>query len=271
MSRSSTATGNATPSGGQPPLWTILSEQNNQHSLNVNGKTLTGVSSTGIDRMSICSSHGSSGGYGSSGGSEYSVPRMTTANLTQSTCPDSSYEIIPSTGVQFCRSNNHLSCHNCPQQHHSHHNTNKNMNKANSKPPMPLPIVNPLHSHHLQTQQHQKHPLNLITTQPTTHVGPYENYDIPKTSLKVDSSGKTKATADASAMMITENYDTPKNIQEYLLEDMNSNSQSDGADKYGNYDTPSQMCGCLVGQSKELHIVDDVECPSNNSTLKANK
>ncbi|XP_055382436.1 uncharacterized protein LOC129612705 [Condylostylus longicornis] len=287
MSRSSTATGNATPGGNQQPLWQILTEQNNQNNLTVktiatintnsalvSGNNTSNISTVnvvnGVDRMSICSSHGSSGGYGSSGGSEYSVPRMTT-NLTASTYAESSYESIPAN--QFC-SNNHLSCQNCPP---SKGLLNSNCNKGqNQKPPMPLPIVNPLHTHHTimslqQQQQHQK----CITTQPTNinHIGPYENYDIPKsTNLNSTNSVNSLTGGQISA---AENYDTPKNIQEYLNEDMNSNSQiqqqsslvCDGPDKYGNYDMPAQMCGCLGSTNSN----NQTNPSSNNGTLKANK
>lgn len=73
---------------------------------------------------------------------------------------------------------------------------------------------------------------------PQSHVGPYENYDFPKMSVNVDRT---------STPITTENYDTPKKLQEYLSKDMNSNSNV--IDKYGNYDMPvsigKSVCGCL--------------------------
>lgn len=102
------------------------------------------------------------------------------------------------------------------------------------KPPMPLPI-----------SQHS----GTITNQPggqKQFVGPYENYDIPKTPVQVHA-----LDSKVAASLAMENYDTPKKIQEYLTKDMNSNP---AIDIYGNYDMPAvvnssgtaNMCGCLV-------------------------
>ncbi|XP_059607880.1 uncharacterized protein LOC132255751 [Phlebotomus argentipes] len=82
--------------------------------------------------------------------------------------------------------------------------------KSLQKPPMPLPLSSPAGA----------------------HAGPYENYDVPRTPIALDS----------------DNYDTPKKIHEYLSADVNSNPSSAS---YANYDIPStmgKMCGCL-GQS----------------------
>uniref|UniRef100_A0A1B0DHA4 Uncharacterized protein n=1 Tax=Phlebotomus papatasi TaxID=29031 RepID=A0A1B0DHA4_PHLPP len=79
--------------------------------------------------------------------------------------------------------------------------------KSLQKPPMPLPLSSPAGA----------------------HVGPYENYDVPRTPVALDA----------------DNYDTPKKIHEYLAADVNSNP-SGGS--YANYDIPAtvgKMCGCL--------------------------
>lgn len=72
---------------------------------------------------------------------------------------------------------------------------------------------------------------NAKSPQPS-QIGPYENYDVPRVTTAV-------VTHHA-----TENYDTPKRIQEYLSKDANSNQ----IDKYGNYDMPvsigKSVCGC---------------------------
>ncbi|XP_063695589.1 uncharacterized protein LOC134826997 [Culicoides brevitarsis] len=64
-----------------------------------------------------------------------------------------------------------------------------------------------------------------------SHIGPYENYDVPKIPTLFNTA---------------ENYDTPKKIQEYLAKDLNSNS-SNGIDKYGNYDTPLGIAKAVCG------------------------
>ncbi|GAB0098018.1 uncharacterized protein DMENIID0001_137080 [Sergentomyia squamirostris] len=70
-------------------------------------------------------------------------------------------------------------------------------------------------------------------------IGPYENYDVPRTPIALDA----------------DNYDTPKKIHEYLAADVNSNPN---VSPFGNYDIPAtvgKMCGCLGqpdGTSKPL-------------------
>lgn len=226
MSRSSTGTGNATPGATHPPLWTVLGDQNNQNNL-MTTKSTTAT----IDRVSICSSHGSSGGYGSSG-SEYSVPRMTsmvTTFLYGNSCQKSN----PSTHTCTENSSLHL---NCPQHQHSSTTSHLQEKLRNSNVCMDLPIGNTICNSRLPSSK-------CITTQPT-NIGPYENYDVPKSSFHIESSGNTVLGID--------NYDTPKNIQEYLSEDINSNKATDGPNGY--YDTPAQvgkMCGCLINQQNQ--------------------
>lgn len=219
MSRSSTATGAGTPASGQPPNWSIISE--NHYTTHHHQSQMSGQNGgqpkqmqTGLDRMSVCSSHGS---YGSSG-SEYSVPRLT-CNITNN--HESWYEHIPSP--QPCKNHNATSpCQCCPPR--------PPKPKSAPKPPMPLPIVAPLHS-------------LMVSSGHMSHVGPYENYDVPKTPVQIE-----------SAMPTIENYDTPKKIQEYLTKDPNSNSAPPNSvsvivDKYGNYDMPASVgniCGCGI-------------------------
>lgn len=194
MSRSSTATGVGTPASGQPPNWSLLANEQSMQPVN-HAKLMQG-----LDRMSVCSSHGS---YGSSGDSEYSVPR-------QSMCHSSDGWYEPS-------------CQNCPSAPRPPPKSNK--------PAMPLPLS-------------------------VSHVGPYENYDVPRTPVQVEPSaiGNTD---------IAELYDTPKKIHEYLSKENiryhhhhnhpNETQTIGSSDKYGNYDMPA-MCGCLPAMplSKEL-------------------
>lgn len=186
MSRSSTATGAGTPASGQPPNWSLLASEHTHQPIN-HAKLMQG-----LDRMSVCSSHGS---YGSSGDSEYSVPR-------QSMCQSSDGWFEPS-------------CHNCPSA--------PRPPPKSSKPAMPLPAS-------------------------ATHVGPYENYDVPRTPVQVEPSGTSK-------LDIADLYDTPKKIHEYLHKDHNQTHHQnhshtiDSTDKYGNYDMPT-MCGCMAAIPK---------------------
>lgn len=188
MSRSSTATGVGTPASGHPPNWSLLAIEHTMQPMNQT-KLMQG-----LDRMSVCSSHGS---YGSSGDSEYSVPR-------HSMCPSSDGWYDPS-------------CHTCPSA--------PRPPPKSSKPAMPLPTT-------------------------TSHVGPYENYDVPRTPVQVEPS----ATGNPD---LTDLYDTPKKIHEYLSKETtqhNHQPQTIGnSDKYGNYDMPA-MCGCMtaISSSKEL-------------------
>lgn len=85
-----------------------------------------------------------------------------------------------------------------------------------------------------------------------SYVGPYENYDVPK----------------IPTLFTTENYDTPKKIQEYLAKDLNSNS-SNGVDKYGNYDTPLGIAKAVCGGGC-LGTVSD-EKQSGRSTCACTK
>ncbi|XP_055692725.1 uncharacterized protein LOC129795460 [Lutzomyia longipalpis] len=99
--------------------------------------------------------------------------------------------------------------------------------KSLQKPPMPLPLSSPA----------------------GTHVGPYENYDVPRTPVALDA----------------DNYDTPKKIHEYLAADVNSNPSSAS---YANYDIPAtvgKMCGCL-GQSDSTPRTLERDVPRTDCT-----
>lgn len=240
MSRSSTATGVGTPITGQPQNWQLLSEQNSiqnqlhytaqqhQHILSTNKlSTATLPPSTikfnpcPLDRMSVCSSHGS---YTSSS-SEYTVPQSI-CNLTQ--CHESWYERVENTSPQQQSCNSHRAsspCQCCPPRP-------PKPTKSNAKPLLPLTLKKSL-------QPNQINAGTTVVNSPTQYCGPYEDYDVPKIPIQVDSN------------FGTENYDTPKKIQEYLIKDvMNSSSSCSNNDSnnYGNYDMPANianMCGCL--------------------------
>ncbi|XP_065086322.1 uncharacterized protein LOC135708252 isoform X1 [Ochlerotatus camptorhynchus] len=205
MSRSSTVTG--TPGAVAPtPAWHTMTEHNNHINQSHISKT------PALDRMSLCS-------HGSSNNSEYSIPRQTCPPSQQG--PESWYEKVPAT--QFtCMQNRPTSpCQCCPP----------------GRPPKPkeiaLHITAPLHSAMMSCK----------SPQTSSHVGPYENYDIPKTPVAIDDNGST-----------TENYDTPKKIQEYLSKEAISSGKSD-VGNYGNYDTPLSLskavCGCLNGSENQ--------------------
>lgn len=249
MSRSSTATGAGTPATGQPPNWSLLTSDQNYSSSHQQNCQSTNTSHTGIkmlpglDRMSVCSSHGS---YGSSS-SEYSVPRLSCINQSHESC----YEhITASTNNShpqqpYCKNNRTTSpCQCCPP---------RPPKPKNAKPAMPLPLIAPLNNHPSTTQ-----PGSFATQQ--QYVGPYENYDIPKTPVQIDNNVSTAL----------EHYDTPKKMQEYLSKDLNSNNSN--IDKYGNYDMPASignMCGCLIGggtTNSEHHST----ALDNNSGPRAN-
>lgn len=95
----------------------------------------------------------------------------------------------------------------------------------------PAPVVQQICNRVMSPPPPDRPPKPGTQDSKSPHVGPYENYDIPK----------------VPAPFTTENYDTPKKIQEYLGKDLNSNSKV--IDKYGNYDTPPSLskavCGCL--------------------------
>lgn len=242
MSRSSTATGSATP--GQGPNWSVLSTEQNYHptnncSTNAHSVSSTKLSGPALDRMSVCSSHGS---FGSSS-SEYSVPRMSCAQLF-SQGHDAWYERIPSPQLQQCCSIHRASS---PSTHCKSCTAPARPPKPisnNGKPPMALPI--PSHSVTITNQpgQQQQHQF----------VGPYENYDIPKMPIQV-TAHMTDSNKKPAAI---ENYDTPKKIQEYLTKDMNLNGATAATDMFANYDVPANvndpgttavMCGCLGGNA----------------------
>lgn len=233
MSRSSTATGAGTPGTGQPPNWSLLNGEHNYPTHQQMGScasTIGGqynygsakMSSAGLDRMSVCSSHGS---YGSSS-SEYSVPRLSSCAMQMVPAASASHE--PWSGQSSGQSQ--CTTHRPPKS--------KSVSGDTVKSVMVLPLRNA-----------------SITNQPGQQKlgSQYDNYDIPKTPIQIHTM-KAKSVA-------MENYDTPKKIQEYLINDMNSNPTDD---MYGNYDMPtslpgenggmigfaaaaSNVCGCLVG------------------------
>lgn len=232
MSRSSTA---GTPGSAQPTNWTLLNidstynQQNNQKNCPSVTSGYQQTASSGLDRMSVCSSHGS---FGSSS-SEYSVPRLST-NLATKQTHESWYEHIPSTQQPISTKSSQQQCITSPPLRPP------KQKKNNEKPPMPLPIENQLHS-------------GTITSQPSNqrqqYVGIYENYDIPKTPIKICCHSKDTMIAPS----ITENYDTPKRIQEYLTKDMNSNPAHN---IYGNYDMPAIVNSNRINHKKSCEIGD---------------
>lgn len=213
MSRSSTATG--TPGLAPNPPWPSAdsSHHHNQQQHQSMCPSFNQQSSNKIqpvlDSMSL----------GSSNSSEYSVPRLVCNNQTNqlNQTTESWYEQVtnlPNCNFDNNRTSSPCQCCNPP---------NRPPKPNQKKPPMPLP----------QSPQQQ-------------HVGPYENYDIPRTPMLVESS--------------MDNYDTPKKIKEYLSTDKNSNP--DILDnKYGNYDMPATIqtiCGCSTNNSdKKLKIMDN--------------
>lgn len=235
MSRSSTETGAVTPSTGQPN-WILHQQTPVSHAQNcpstnsTNTKPITNAS--GLDRMSVCSSHGS---YGSNS-SEYSVPRMVCQTHTSSSgqSNDSWYEHIQHTQELNAKNqrasgtnalppispSSNTICKTCPPNRPP-----KSKLNTNGKPPMPLPITEPLHT-------------NAVVNQPShnKYAGPYKNYDIPRpTHLHCH---------DKNILIAAnENYDTPKKIQDYLAEsDQNSNPTTKTTiDIYGNYDVPAMI------------------------------
>ncbi|XP_052873445.1 uncharacterized protein LOC128278756 [Anopheles cruzii] len=209
MSRSSTITG--TPGAVAPiPAWHMMTEQHNNH-INQSHK-LPPLQTPGLDRMSLCS-HGSS-----SNNSEYSIPRQTCGPGTEAAW----YEKVPATG-SLCGHNRPTSpCAACPP----------------GRPPkpreMPLHITAPLHNAISMS--------SCKSPQQQHSVGPYENYDIPKTPIAIDGS---------SGLTPGENYDTPKKIQEYLSRETPCKELAVDGSSYGNYDMPMSLtkavCSCLTG------------------------
>uniref|UniRef100_A0A182MGA2 IRS-type PTB domain-containing protein n=1 Tax=Anopheles culicifacies TaxID=139723 RepID=A0A182MGA2_9DIPT len=211
MSRSSTVTG--TPGAVAPlPAWHMMTEHNNH----INQTHKLPTPQLALDRMSLCS-------HGSSNNSEYSIPRQTCGAGESSW-----YEKAPSQQTapicnHHLRSTSPCSC-NCPS--------------VPCRPPKPrdisLHITAPLHTAISMSTGKTPH-------QQQHSVGPYENYDVPKTPIAIDGS--------SSACTPGENYDTPKKIQEYLSKE--GKDVVDGGSSYGNYDMPMSLtkavCSCLSG------------------------
>ncbi|XP_058836233.1 uncharacterized protein LOC131692891 [Topomyia yanbarensis] len=212
MSRSSTVTG--TPGAVAPmPAWHTLTEHNNH----INQTHISKIQA--LDRMSLCS-------HGSSSNSEYSIPRQTYASSQYGS--ESWYEKVPATQLPCVHNRSTSPCQCCPP----------------GKPPKPkeisLHITAPIHS-----------AIMSCTSPQPSHVGPYENYDIPKIPMAVDDGGGS-----------VENYDTPKKIQEYLLKEAASPGKSE-IGNYGNYDRPLSLsravCGCLKDAENPSKLNADKE------------
>uniref|UniRef100_A0A182MY37 IRS-type PTB domain-containing protein n=1 Tax=Anopheles dirus TaxID=7168 RepID=A0A182MY37_9DIPT len=203
MSRSSTVTG--TPGAVAPlPAWHMLTEHNNH----INQTHKLPAPQLALDRMSLCS-------HGSSNNSEYSIPRQACGQAPGET---SWYEKAPSTCSHQNRPTSPCSCPTVP-----------------CRPPKPrdmsLHITAPIHT-----------AISMSTGKTPQHsVGPYENYDVPKTPIAIEGSG--------AGCTPGENYDTPKKIQEYLAKE--GKETVDSAASYGNYDMPMSLtkavCSCLTG------------------------
>uniref|UniRef100_A0A182K990 IRS-type PTB domain-containing protein n=1 Tax=Anopheles christyi TaxID=43041 RepID=A0A182K990_9DIPT len=217
MSRSSTITG--TPGAVAPlPAWHMLTEHNNH----INQTHKLPAPQLALDRMSLCS-------HGSSNNSEYSIPRQTCGAAPGES---SWYEKAPSQQGAVCnhhRSTSPCSC-SCPS--------------VPGRPPkprdIPLHITAPIHT-----------AISMTTGKTPQHqhsVGPYENYDIPKTPVAIEGSSSSGCTPG-------ENYDTPKKIQEYLSKEETVESATSG---YGNYDMPMSLtkavCSCLSGGAGDMPV-----------------
>lgn len=226
MSRSSTATGAGTPASGQPPNWSLISEQNFPNHSNhcAPAQVHLGVKLIqGLDRMSVCSSHGS---FGSSS-SEYSVPRHTS---NSSKNHESWYEHVPN--AQRCQNHRASSpCQCCPP---------RPPKPKTAKPAMPLPITTPLSS----------------STPNQTHAGPYENYDIPKTPVQIENS--IVAENYDTPKKIQEYLTKDMNSNSSTV-DSNKYANYDVPATIGN------MCGCLL-TTNEKQVSDSgprVDCTCN--------
>ncbi|XP_058170150.1 uncharacterized protein LOC131285312 [Anopheles ziemanni] len=222
MSRSSTVTG--TPGAVAPfPAWHMMTEHNNH--INQTHK----LPGPALDRMSLCS-------HGSSNNSEYSIPRQACGSSGQAPSEASWYEKAPT--VTSCSHHRSTSPCSCPSA------------SAPGRPPkprdMPLHITAPIHTAMCMSTGKSPH----------SSVGPYENYDVPKTPIAIEGSSSNGCTPG-------ENYDTPKKIQEYLSKESTTPSGKvdtavvDSASSYGNYDMPMSLtkavCNCLTGAQEPPH------------------
>lgn len=178
-----------------------------------------------VDRMSLCSSQGSS-----SNNSEYSIAKMSSVGLDLwNANKDSVKTCTCSNGGALTLRKNGLVCTVCD-------GCAPVKPKAGQKPPMPLPITTQL--------------------QPTqNNIGAYENYDFPKVHPKMQFGD------NSSGGM--ENYDTPKKIHEYILAGEGSQHappQAANTADYSNYDMPTaivgQMCSCLHSAGPGPHKDD---------------
>ncbi|KAJ9593987.1 hypothetical protein L9F63_014582, partial [Diploptera punctata] len=246
MSRSSTVTNTNTPTGAPfSPAWTMDSMTNitppappcphhfHMHHPHYHQPR----ANTSCDRMSL-SSHGSGG---SSGNSEYSVPRFVNPAPA------------PPGGAEPCWYDRPRTINATPPippkspktpPMSAGNATDSPSKKKIKKPPMPLPTPEPppgpvCTCHHALLQRNDVSPL----------VGPYENYDVPKSLL-----GNTFTRVSSTST--DEYYDTPKNVKECLAASGNDS-------QYGNYDVPPaaltlrKPCGCVIKYPKKLGVVPE--------------
>lgn len=225
MSRSSTGIG-AQYGYGQQQVWAInsaatttvaaaaseSSTSNNCGQKNNNNQN----NAVAVDRMSLCSSQGSS-----SNNSEYSIAKLSSVGIVD-LWKDGIKTCTCSNGGTLTLRKNGLVCTVCD-------GSAPVKLKAAQKPPMPLPITTQL--------------------QPTqNNIGAYENYDFPKVHPKMQC-----GIGESSSAM--ENYDTPRKIHEYILAGEQQQHvrqhppQPVNTADYSNYDMPTaivgQMCSCL--------------------------
>ncbi|XP_068082399.1 uncharacterized protein [Anabrus simplex] len=320
MSRSSTATNTNTPTVPFSPAWTMdgVAAICHHHAYS----TRSNAGSSGCDRVSISS-------HGSSGNSEYCVPRFSTNNppeacwydrprtvLSNNPPPPHAASLppvppkspktssVPSSSSGHPPSLSHTNkpypvpatdpcrCQCCPPSRPPKppqmsaggtppSTTDSPSKKKIKKPPMPLPLPTPqpmpinqqpictchhhpaviFHQPQQQAQPPQRPDSSLL-------IGPYENYDVPKSllgsSYSKDSREEAKL-ADSqnrlslSAQPSEEYYDTPKNIRECLA--ISGSTDPAVNPQYGNYDTPPTMktlrkaCGCIIKYAKKSVVV----------------
>lgn len=219
MSRSSTGIGSQY-GFGQQQVWAINSTAgatNGFFATNNCGHKSNQNNAAAVDRMSLCSSQGSS-----SNNSEYSIAKPSGVGLDLWIAKDSIKTCTCPNGGTLALQKNGLVCTVC--------DGNAPVKPKTQKPPMPLPITT-----QLQPTQNNK-------------MEAYENYDFPKVQPKMH-----------LAENILDNYDTPRKIQEYVLEGELHQQIPQAAD-YSNYDMPiaigGQMCSCLhtAGQENEANF-----------------
>nr|CAD7199644.1 unnamed protein product [Timema douglasi] len=286
MSRSSTATTTNTPNTPFSPAWTMDSVPSCQHHVKgVCRVNTTGASSSGGDRASLSS-------HGSSGNSEYSVPSVMNIGEKQTQCwcerpsvATNAYipspPIIPPkvsmpANISVAGTNSLVTtsiastcrCHPLPpvrppkplQIPANTSIMDSPTNKKTKKPPMPLP------SPPIPTCMCHQLPINIQQqrTESSSNVGPYENYDVPRSILGLSYSRDQKEDDGEPLRRHSfgtnqdEYYDTPKNVLENLsrtVVDISTNPH------YGNYDVPPaamtvrKPCGCIIKYAKKSTMI----------------